>query len=79
MRVFYNDYEDGVFTQLDHREIHDKVNSCGEVTLCPVETRVEYSRLNPQDTSLATLLSLLDTTKTVVMHLDSEGDLYIEA
>lgn len=80
MRIFVNDYDSATNREVTREEFDNLLNDFDrEITLCDVETRIDYANLNPQDESLADVLRQIDPQRTVVLHFDSECDIYIEA
>lgn len=85
MRIFYDDYESDEIVQLTHEQFEKKLGEFDRaISRCDIAARQRYADLNRDIpgvniSDMDGLLDGLDHDRTIVLHLDSDGDLYIEA
>lgn len=77
MKLFIHMYDDDTITEISVERYNERLNDFDcETTLEEIDTRVEYAKSNENEV-LLDFFKTIDTKRTIVMHFDSEFDIYI--
>lgn len=76
MKIFLYDYDAADVVEISKEKYEDMLNEDIEKTLVDIHASMEYFILN-RDEKMLTFLKSINTDATLVMHFDSESDVYI--
>lgn len=76
MKIFLYDYDVADVVEISKEKYEDMLNEDIEKTLVDIHASMEYFILN-RDEKMLTFLRSINTDTTLVMHFDSESDVYI--
>ena len=77
MTLFIHTYDDNLIIEISVERYNELLNDFDcEVTCEDIETRIEYAKSNDSEV-LLDFFKTINTKRTIVMHFDSEFDVYI--